>query len=234
MNWTDLLQIQYFFISGLKGKLTKPKNKSGLFARVICKGQHSRSLQSLPGTLASKEFAAFFYFSSPAQAPLSLFDPSQRIYFKNHKAQVWRTSTFSLYPQKVFASSFCWQGLNSASNSTFESTVWLWARYFCSFPCSCYVCLFCLIISKAGIVSHDVLIVLGSSEALISKARAFGYFPNIKYLLLSASVSLAQNFYPLLKPSRWEKMVSSKSCTVNVISLSTLPFLLSSDPLLMS
>ena len=175
-----------------------------LFARVICKGQRSQSLQPLAGTLAREEFLAFSYFSFAAQALLSPFDTSRRMYFKNHKTQVWRTITFSLYPQKIFASSFFWQGLNLASNSTFETTVWLWARYFCSFPYSSCVCLFCVIINKAGIISHYVFIVPRSSEALISKARAFRYFPNITYLPLSASGSLAQKFCSLSKPSRWE------------------------------
>lgn len=49
-----------------------------------------------------------------------------------------------------------------------------------------------VIINKAGILSHYVLTVPRPSEALISKARAFGYFPDMKYLPLSASMSLAQ------------------------------------------
>lgn len=186
--------------------------KLGLLARVICKGQHCRSLQFLPGTLARKKFVAFSYFSSSAQALLSHFDTSWRIHFKNHKAQVLRTSIFSLYPQKIFASLFFWQVLNSPSNSPFKFIVWLWARYVSSFPCSSYISLFCLIIHKAGIVFHYVLMVPRSSGALISQTGAFGYFPNIRYLLLSASVSLAHKFHSLVRPSRREKEsdVSSK------------------------
>lgn len=48
-------------------------------------------------------------------------------------------------------------------------------------------------------------IVPRSCEALISWTRAFGYFPNIKYLLLSASMSLAHKFYSLLRSSRGER-----------------------------
>lgn len=104
------------------------------------------------------------------------------------------------------------------------------------FPSLLFLCLFILFNYKQGRSCLSLCaLVPRSSEALISKARAFRYFPNIKYLPLAARVSLAQ-FYSLLKPSRWEreKMVSSKSCTINVISLSALLFLLFSDPILMS
>lgn len=124
------------------------------------------------------------YFSLPFFPTLISFSchflTSQGIYLKSNKTQVWRTSTFSLYPQNIFASSLFWPGLDSASSSTFEFTVWLWARCFCSFLVILVAVYSHVIINNTRILSHYVLTVPRPSEALILKGRAFGYFPNIK------------------------------------------------------
>lgn len=95
-GWTDLLQIQYFFISWLKGKLFKPIAMShiwlqGLFAKA--------STLEVSSPCQERELAKSLQSSaSPAQAVLSHFGTSWRMYFENHKTQVWRTGTFFLYP----------------------------------------------------------------------------------------------------------------------------------------
>lgn len=93
--------------------------ESGLIARIICKGQHSRSLQSLPGTWASKGFAATSCFFSPGcLVPFW--------YLKNVFRESRGTSMKNWHLFPLSTKDICLFMVLSRSESCFQLYVWIY------------------------------------------------------------------------------------------------------------